>query len=70
MEETEVNSPKTEKVQDEAVNEEDEGDVNMKEVIEIDEILSSSGGAVKMLDFERQLFLDCVYNDGLVICGK
>lgn len=68
MEEAETSEPVN--VEDEAANVEDEGDIDMKEVIEIDEILSSSGGQVKMLDFERQMFLDCVYNDGLVICGK
>lgn len=47
-----------------------EDDIDLKEVIQLDEILSSSGGSVKMLDYERQMFLDCVYNDGLVICGK
>lgn len=46
-------------------------DDDLREIIQIDEILgSSSSGQVKMLDFERQMFLDCVYNDGLVICGK
>ena len=46
-------------------------DVNIKELMQLDEILGSSAtGKIKMLDFERQMFLDCVYNDGLVICGK
>ena len=70
MEETETNITEAVNIEDEATNVEDEGDIDMKEVIEIDEILSSTGGQVKMLDFERQMFLDCVYNDGLVICGK
>jgi hypothetical protein len=46
-------------------------DLDLAEITQIDEILRKSGAEnVKMLDFERQMFLDCVYNDGLVICGK
>lgn len=47
-----------------------EDEVNMNEIKQLDEILGSSSEKAKMLDFERQMFLDCVYNDGLVICGK
>lgn len=54
---------------EEAENPED--DVDIKELMQLDEILGNSAtGKIKMLDFERQMFLDCVYNDGLVICGK
>lgn len=46
-------------------------DIDITEINQIDEILRKSEAEnVKMLDFERQMFLDCVYNDGLVICGK
>lgn len=46
-------------------------ELDIKELMQLDEILGkSASGQVKMLDFERQMFLDCVYNDGLVICGK
>lgn len=46
-------------------------DINLNEVIQLDEILGSGGAEkIKMLDYERQMFLDCVYNDGLVICGR
>lgn len=46
-------------------------DLNMNEIEQLDEILGGSGsGKGKLLDYERQMFLDCVYNDGLVICGK
>lgn len=56
---------------DAVVIEDDEEELNINEVIQLDEILgSSASNKVKMLEFERQMFLDCVYNDGLVICGK
>lgn len=35
---------------------------------EVDELLDKSDS--KLLDFERQMFLDLIYNDALVICGK
>jgi hypothetical protein len=55
--------------EEEAENPAEEFDI--KELEQLDEILGkSASGQVKMLDFERQMFLDCVYNDGLVICGK
>lgn len=48
-----------------------EEEMNLNEIIQLEEILGNSGeNKVKMLDFERQMFMDCVYNDGLVICGK
>jgi hypothetical protein len=59
--------PSTSKELEEAAEVND--DIDMKEIIQLDEILGSTG-EVKMLDYERQMFLDCVYNDGLVICGK
>lgn len=50
---------------------EDEDDLNINEIMHLDEILGkSSAEKVKLLDYERQMFQDCVYNDGLVICGK
>lgn len=46
-------------------------EVDLREVNKIEEILGSSASRkVKMLEFERQMFMDCLYNDGLVICGK
>lgn len=47
----------------------DDDDLNINEIEQLDEILGSSGKG-KLLEYERQMFLDCVYNDGLVICGK
>lgn len=47
-----------------------EDELNMNEIAQLDEILGNSAEKAKMLDFEQQMFLDCVYNDGLVICGK
>lgn len=49
------------------IEEDLDADVNIDEIMKIDEILTGSG---KMLDFEKQMFLDCVYNDALTICGK
>ena len=46
-------------------------DINLHEANQLDEILGSAPSEkVKMLEFERQMFMDSVYNDGLVICGK
>lgn len=57
--------------QDAETGEVEEENINFHEVIQLEEILANSGSNdVKMLDFERQMFMDCVYNDGLVICGK
>lgn len=51
--------------------EDNDEDFNINEIVQLDEILgNNSAEKVKMLDYERQMFLDCVYNDGLVICGK
>lgn len=51
---------------------EDEGDdVDMSEFDRIDKILEKDESeSLRFLDFEKQIFLDCVYNDGLVICAK
>lgn len=49
------------------VEEINDDDINVDEIMKIDEIL---GGKVKMLDFEKQMFMDCIYNDALTICGK
>lgn len=46
-------------------------EMDMREIDQISEILGPSPSEkVKMQEFERQMFLDCCYNDGLVICGK
>lgn len=47
-----------------------EEDENFNEILQLDEMLGNASGSVKMLDYEKQMFLDCAYNDGLVICGK
>lgn len=41
---------------------------DMHDLIQVDELLDKSDS--KLLDFERQMFLDLIYNDALVICGK
>jgi hypothetical protein len=61
--------PSTSKELEEVAEVDDDIDMKEIEIVQLDEILSSPGEA-KMLDYERQMFLDCVYNDGLVICGK
>jgi hypothetical protein len=45
-------------------------DVDLSEINKLEEILSNAGSQIQMLEFERQMFLDCVYNDALVICAK
>ncbi|CAO1410792.1 unnamed protein product [Diamesa serratosioi] len=40
----------------------------MDDLDQVDELLDKSDS--KLLDFERQMFLDLIYNDALVICGK
>lgn len=48
-----------------------EDEIDMREIEQMEQILGNSpSDKVKMLEFERQMFLDCCYNDGLVICGK
>lgn len=47
-----------------------EDEVNVDEIMKIDEILQSTAGKVRMLEYEKEMFLDCVYNDCLMICGK
>ena len=70
MEEKQENTPQ-DIAKDAETDEVEEEILNFHEVIQLEEILGNSGSnEVKMLDFERQMFLDCVYNDGLVICGK
>lgn len=50
---------------------EDNEDVIMAELDHIEKILEKdSSDELKFLEFERQMFLDCIYNDGLVICAK
>jgi hypothetical protein len=52
-------------------NQEDlDDDVDLNEIDRLEEILSKAGNQIQMLEFERQMFLDCVYNDALVICAK
>ena len=41
---------------------------DMHDLIQVDELLDKSDS--KLLDYERQMFLDLIYNDALVICGK
>lgn len=41
---------------------------DMNDLMQVDELLDKSDS--KLLDFERQMFLDLIYNDALVICGK
>lgn len=41
---------------------------DMHDLIQVDDLLDKSDS--KLLDFERQMFLDLIYNDALVICGK
>lgn len=41
---------------------------DMNDLMQVDELLDKSDN--KLLDFERQMFLDLIYNDALVICGK
>lgn len=49
----------------------DNEDVDMAELDQIDKMLEKdSSNELKFLEFERQMFLDCIYNDGLVICAK
>lgn len=49
----------------------DDNDVDMSEFDQIDKILEKdSSDELNFTEFERQMFLDCVYNDGLVICAK
>jgi hypothetical protein len=51
--------------------EEDEDDMDTSEFDRIDKMLEKDeSNSLKFLDFEKQTFLDCVYNDGLVICAK
>lgn len=45
-------------------------DENFNEILQLDEMIGNASGSVKMLDYEKQMFLDCAYSDGLVICGK
>lgn len=47
-------------------------DDNISDLIGIEEILarSSASDTEKLLEFEMQMFLDMIYNDGLVICAK
>lgn len=49
----------------------DDDDIDMSEFDRIDKILEKDESEIlKLLDFEKQIFLDCVYNDGLVVCAK
>lgn len=43
--------------------------IDLSEVNRLEEILSNAGN-VKMLEYERQMFMDGVYNDSLSICAK
>lgn len=70
MDDKEV-EPNEDKAAEAEKSEENDEDFNINEIVQLDEILGSNNAEkIKMLDYERQMFLDCVYNDGLVICGK
>lgn len=46
-------------------------DIDLTEINQLEAILSNAGSEkVRMLEFERQMFIDTVSNDSLVICGK
>lgn len=71
MEENKDDQPGTSAKAVESVEFAEEDEIDMREIEQIDEILGNSpSDKVKMLEFERQMFLDCCYNDGLTICGK
>lgn len=45
--------------------------IDLSEINQLEEILANAGTEkVQMLEFERQMFMDMVYNDSLVICAK
>lgn len=45
--------------------------VDMSNFEHIEKILENDSSTnLKFLEFERQMFLDSIYNDGLVICAK
>ncbi|KAG5680775.1 hypothetical protein PVAND_010262 [Polypedilum vanderplanki] len=48
-----------------------EDDINVEEINFMEKILEKDASdELKCLDFERQMFLDCVFSDGLMICAK
>lgn len=52
-------------------NENIEESIDLSEIENAENFLESvSDENLKFLEFERQMFLDCIYNDGLVICSK
>lgn len=45
--------------------------IDLTEINQLEEILANAGSEkVQMLEYERQMFMDMVYNDSLVICAK
>lgn len=49
----------------------DEESLNLSNLDNIERILEEDAeNKLKFLEFERQMFLDSVFNDGLVICAK
>lgn len=48
-----------------------EEDPNLSDLDKVEKVLEvESQSKLRFLDFEKQMFLDCVFNDGLVICAK
>lgn len=46
-------------------------DIDMSELDRIEKIIEKDASEeLRLISFEKQMFLDCVYNDGLVICAK
>lgn len=58
-------------VSGEANNQDLDDNIDLSEINQLEEILSNAGSEkVRMLEFERQMFMDSVYNDSLTICAK
>ena len=50
---------------------EDEELMDMSNFDQIEKVLENDiSTKLKFLDYEKQMFLDIIYNDGLVICAK
>jgi hypothetical protein len=71
MEENTEDQPTEIAVDSKEETEENEELVDLSNFEHIEKILENdSSTKLKFLDFERQMFLDSIYNDGLVICAK
>jgi hypothetical protein len=56
---------------EEKKTEDDGEDIDLEEINRIEKILENDASEeLKCLDFERQMFIDCAFNDGLMICAK